>query len=83
MQVDPQGNPIASEGPADHVALVSPNDSTDLPGGPTRAIYIGATVGNETVTIPSGALAVGVPHPIRAVRIWSTGTTAAPIVAVW
>lgn len=78
-----------ADGPASHAAIVTPSDSTDLASA-TRAIYIGAagavkltTLGGETLVLASGVLAVGVPHPIRATRIWSTGTTATPIVAVW
>ena len=74
---------------AAHVALVTPSDTVDLTV-PTRGISFvtaGAlkitTTGAETVTIPSGALAAGVIHPIRARRIFSTGTTAASIVAYW
>ena len=75
--------------PADHIALVTPSDSVDL-GYVTRGISFGTvgtikvtTNGGETVTIPSGALAAGSIHPIRVARIWSTGTTAANIVAYW
>lgn len=77
------------DGPASHAAIITPDDSNDLVHA-TRAIYIGAagavkltTVGGETVVLASGVLAAGVPHPIRATRIFSTGTTATPVVVVW
>ena len=66
--------------------LITPSDSTDL-SEVTRAISFG-TVGTlriitqdgTTLTIPSGALAAGIMHPIGAQRVLSTGTTAANIV---
>jgi hypothetical protein len=77
------------DGPLDHIAIVATSDGTDL-AHESRAIYIGVagdlkitTDGGETVVIPSGVLAVGVPHPIRATRIWATGTTATNIVVGW
>lgn len=72
---------------AGRVALVTPDDATDL-GFQTRAISFAAngairvtTSGGDTVTIPSGALAAGVMHPLQVTRIFSTGTTATGIVA--
>lgn len=77
------------ESPARHVALVTPDDATDLTTA-TRGISLAAagavkvtTAGGETVTIPSGALAAGGIHPIQVVRVWATGTTATGIVAYW
>jgi hypothetical protein len=77
------------DGPLNHIAVVTTNDATDL-AHESRAIYIGVagdlkiiTAGGETVTILSGVLAVGVPHPIRATRIFATGTTATNIVVGW
>lgn len=77
------------QSPPSHVALVTPNDDNDL-GYATRGVSFGTagalkvtTVGGETVTIPSGALAAGVIHPLRVVRIWSAGTGALNIVAYW
>jgi len=65
---------------------VTPNDSTDLPTRP-RALYVGVTgnvaimdIGGTTVTFV--AMAVGY-HPLRPVRVMSTGTTATNIVAIY
>lgn len=77
------------DGPLNHIASVTADDSNDL-AHESRAIYItvaGAlkitTAGGETVVIPSGALGIGVPHPIRATRIFATGTSATGIVVGW
>lgn len=65
---------------------VSPSDSTDLTAA-TRAVYVGVP-GDLRVTMLSGdvvtftALPAGW-HPIRVVRIWQTGTTAAGICGCW
>lgn len=63
---------------------ITPDDNTDLVGGPTRGIYVGVTgnlacvmSGGTTVTMTG--LAAGVWHPIQAQRILSTGTTATSI----
>jgi hypothetical protein len=78
-----------STSPPAHAALVTPSDSTDLTDV-TRAICFGTagaikvtTAGGETVVIPSGALVAGIQHPMRLKRVFSTGTTAASIVAWW
>lgn len=77
------------DGPFSNQTIVTPSDTVDLTDE-TRAVYIGAagalkvtTAGGQTIVIPSGILAVGVPHPMRVTRIWSTGSTATPVVAVW
>lgn len=63
---------------------VTPNDTSDL-SKTTRAIYVGAPgdlrltlVGGETVTFQSAGNGW---HPVRATRIWATGTTATSIMA--
>lgn len=68
--------------PVANLANVTPSDGTDLAVF-SRAIYVGTagavkltTVGGQDITTPT--LAVGW-HPIRASRIWSTGTTASNI----
>jgi hypothetical protein len=73
--------------PAYDAASVTASDSADL-AKPTRAIYIGGagsvkvdTEGGNAVTfqgIASGSLL-----PIRATRVYSTGTTATNIVALY
>ncbi len=71
---------------ADSVVLVSPDNSNDLPAvirgisfATAGALKI-TTLDGTTTTIPSGALAAGIIHPITIKRVWSTGTTAANIV---
>lgn len=79
---DPTAGPIAPR-----VALVTPNDGADITGAPWRYVSFGTagtlkvtTSGGDTVTIPSGALAVGIQHLLNVSRIFATGTTATNIV---
>ena len=73
------------QSPIEFAVAISPDDATDI-ATVSRAIYVGAS-GNLKVTLLGGeditfvGLAAGVFHPIRATRIWSTGTTATSIVA--
>lgn len=66
---------------------VTPNNSADL-AIVTRGVYVGVT-GNLKVDMANGdtvtfvGLAAGVIHPIRAQRIYATGTTATSIVGVY
>lgn len=72
--------------PADHAAAVTPSDTEDLTYT-ARALYIGVsgdvkvlTLGGEAVTfsnVPEGIL------PVRVERVYSTGTTATSLVALW
>jgi hypothetical protein len=70
-------------------AAVTPNDSADLPnfsrmlyvgvGGSTKDIKV-TTLNGDTVTfknVPTGILMV------QARRVWSAGTTASEIIALW
>lgn len=77
------------ESPPENVALITPHDTNELSYA-TRGISFGTagdlkvvTVGGQTVTIPDGALAAGVIHPLRVVQVYSTGTAAAYIVGYW
>lgn len=76
-----------ADDPAAHAVVVTPSDSTDLTYA-TRGLYVGGA-GNVKVTMLGGetvlftALAAGVVHPLRVVRVWSTTTTATTIMAVW
>ena len=73
------------DSPAAHAFLPAQSDTVDMANG-TRGIYVGGagdiklvTVGGETVTfmaVPAGSIL-----PVRAARIWSTGTTATNLVA--
>jgi len=75
--------------PALSAAAVTPNDSADLPnfarmlyvgvGGSTKDIKL-TTLNGDTVTlknVPTGILMV------QARRVWSAGTTASEIIALW
>lgn len=73
--------------PGQSAAEITPNNSTDLTTA-TRGIYVGVsgdlkvdTLKGDTVTFVG--LSAGVIHPIRATRIYATGTDADDIVAVW
>jgi|HubBroStandDraft_4_1064222.scaffolds.fasta_scaffold219330_3 hypothetical protein len=72
-----------------HVAAVTPDDNNDL-AQVSRWLLItvqGAiqftTRGGETVTLPTGTLAINVWHPMMLSRIFATGTTATGIVVGW
>ncbi|WP_411958337.1 spike base protein, RCAP_Rcc01079 family [Paracoccus homiensis] len=84
--IDIFANHAASlESPATHLHAVAPSDDTDLVLV-TRAIAVGAE-GFVRVTTCSGSVGrvfvvPGAPFPIRATRIWATGTTATDIVAL-
>lgn len=74
------------ESPAVDVADVTPNDLRDLPLT-TRALNV-ATDGAVKITSKGGGIATvyvvaGIAFPVRATRIWQTGTTATGIVAMW
>ncbi|MNY14738.1 hypothetical protein D3C86_1479240 [compost metagenome] len=70
------------------VKLVTPSDTTDLPGGNCIGIYVGVA-GNLTIVNPDGSevlitnLFAGVVYPFPAKRIKATGTTASGILAVY
>lgn len=76
--------------PADNVAAITPSNSTDL-AALTRGIYVGVSgdlkvdlYDLETVTtVTFVGLASGVIHPIRAQRVYATGTTATSILGVF
>lgn len=66
---------------------VSPSDSNDLPFL-TRGLYVG-TAGHVKVTMADGSVGVlkslsgGIVHPLSVRRVWSTGTTALDIIALY
>jgi hypothetical protein len=68
-------------------AAVTPNNSTTF-SSPTRGLYVGVT-GDVKVDMPGSSaitfvgLAAGIIHPICATRVYSTGTTATSIVAIY
>lgn len=74
------------ESPAAYLAAVTPDDSADLPVA-GRAINV-ATDGSVRVTTVGGTtgtvyIAAGGVFPVRASRIWATGTTATGIVVLY
>lgn len=76
---------IGLESPAVRLLSIVPSDTADLAEA-SRALNVAisgtvrvTTVGGTTATI---FIAAGVAFPVRATRIWSTGTTAANIVAL-
>lgn len=78
---------VNNPNPADYATAVTPNDSTDL-GVTARGLYIGGA-GNVKIHTPDGqavtfygALAGSI-IPVRVKRVWSTGTTATYIVALY
>ena len=87
---------LDSIGSARTAAAVSPNDSIDL-ANPTegsgltlgaRALWVGeagdvkvTTAGGNTVTL--AGVAAGTILPVRVTRVWSSGTTADSIVALF
>lgn len=74
------------ESPATHLDPVTPSDSTDL-AHTVRGINV-ATSGFVRVTTKSGDTGTvfvleGSVFPLRATRIWATGTTATGIVGLF
>ena len=72
--------------PAIDAIPVTPNDSVDLPGGVCSALlvvtagnlHVRTAAGNErTIAVPAGVV------PIQVRRVYSTGTTAASITALY
>lgn len=81
--LDKKYTPNTIIAPADYGVVVAPNDAVDLVDA-SRALLI-AVAGDVKMTLAGGqTLTVTLPagwHPIRAVRIWATGTTATGISA--
>ncbi len=74
------------ESPASHLNPVTPDDATDLSQA-CRALNVASsgtvaitTIGGTTATV---YVAAGIAFPVRAQRVWATGTTATGIVAMW
>lgn len=74
------------ESPASHLTAVTPSDTDDLVFA-SRALNVGesgfvrvTTVDGDTETI---FIAAGGAFPVRVQRVWSTGTTATSIVALY
>ena len=74
------------ESPATRLEDVTPSDTADL-AYVTRALNV-ASNGTVRVTTKDGdtatvTVAAGIPFPVRVRRVWSTGTTATGIVAMF
>ena len=74
-----------------HAKVVTPHDVTDLTH-PVSALAIGTagstgikviTKGGETITIASAVLTANPLLPLQVTRVYSTGTDATNIVALW
>ena len=80
-----QNQPAGLESPAMRIAAVTPDDDSDLPLT-TRAIAVGGEGFVQVTTMmgDTGRVYVvpGAPFPIRAARIWATGTTATDVVGL-
>lgn len=77
---------VGLESPATRMFPVTPDDATDLPQI-GRALNV-AQSGTVQITTSEGDTAIvyiaaGVAFPLRAVRIWQTGTTATNIVVMY
>ena len=72
--------------PAEKATAITANDSTTF--APTRGVYVGGS-GDLKVTMANGSdvtftsLSAGVIHPISCIRMYSTGTTATNLVALY
>lgn len=86
MGITKYGDPGRDIIPATSVFLITPSNTENL-AHPTRGIAFSAegtlkilSVEGEEVTIPEGVLVSGIIHPIRAKRVFATGTTVTDIV---
>ena len=87
MGTDRQQITTGLNAPAFHATVVSPNDSLDLTYD-TRGLYIGGdgdlkvtTAGGDVLTFYNAT--AGSIIPVRVIRVWSTGTSATNIIALW
>ena len=77
---------VGLESPATRLLEITPDDATDL-SFVSRALNVG-TSGAVRITTRDGDTATvmvsaGIPFPVRALRVWATGTTATNIVAMF
>lgn len=84
---DPNSSKAAGlESPAEHAVAITPDNSTDL-ATYTRALYIGVA-GDVKVDMAKGGtvtfkdVPIGI-LPVRAKRVYDTGTTATNILGLW
>lgn len=82
---DYEVSPDVAMNPADHAAVVTPNDAADLSTTPRALMVSGGgdlrvtTRGGQTLTI---SVTEGI-IPLRVSRVFATGTTATGITALW
>ena len=81
-----QGYAEGLNSPPSHLKAVTPDDTNDLPDA-SRCINVAGsgavrvtTVAGDTETI---YVAAGITFPVRAARIWATGTTATGIMVLY
>ncbi|HET6446167.1 MAG TPA: hypothetical protein VFI27_16490 [candidate division Zixibacteria bacterium] len=72
--------------PAEKFDDVTPHDTNDLT--PTRGIYVGVSGDLKVDSLDGNAItfvgiSAGIIHPISCTRVYSTGTTATNIVAIY
>ncbi len=80
------GLPTRMTDPAHDADEITPNDNAELPGGLSRAIYVGEP-GNLSVMLGNGKVVTFMNasagyHPIRAIRVMAA-TDAGGIVAIY
>lgn len=78
---------LSEPGPGQILVAVTPSDTVNLVNGVCRAIHVNGA-GNVKFSDARGnavtvTLVAGMPIPYAASRIWSTGTTATGIFAVY
>ena len=77
---------VSPERPSGDHVTITPSDSTEFQV--TRGIYVGAT-GTLTIRNPAGNnqlfsnIAPGIIHPISAIMVYATGTSATGLVAIY
>lgn len=80
-----QDHATGLESPASRIYEITPDDGADLAIA-SRAINVAesgavrvTTTGGTTATV---YVAAGIPFPVRATRVWATGTTATGLVVL-
>lgn len=85
LRVDTQGRLFLA--PFTTPAAVTPSDSTDLPGGACSGLVAAGAgavkIDTANATGVTLQIAAGVMMPVAATRVYSTGTTATGIVALY
>lgn len=73
--------------PARSFVAVTPDDTADLPAGAARALFVGEagtlSLVDQEGNVVSIVSAASQYHPLQAVRVRATGTTAGGVVALY